>query len=381
MKQLILCLIILLGSKTNYAFGDSLSLQRMIQEAEQAFGTIEINFAFQRQQLQGEWQLMWKQCTESKHTDFPCWIGMQQLQQEALVLEQLESLQLLKIRYRKGIDLIKLLYEKILALDHHFSSMNTFQNILNMSNPNNYPGFQQVGSLIEERLKKRNLIQLPGILQSNPYLTATFSLVASLLGEGESGEKQKDFEEIACILDFTVRMRSDLSVIQHETEYLKLANQQLKEACEKLFEDYVAVIDYLVPLERCRKNDDWEKLFIQLDEYIRLLEVELAGQEPGMLPTYSPNRNFVNLEFSTQRVAEFIGKYNDFINLGTQYYQKFDNIVSNYEYEDLCQEDLPYQFSELQEDIEQTIMKFLNTYRLPEIQGSRMKDLLYGFQG
>ncbi|MBR9922186.1 MAG: hypothetical protein GYB31_15210 [Bacteroidetes bacterium] len=377
MKKLILLFGLLLLNFLPLAATDSLSVERLLLEANTSRESIAIEFAERRKILEWEWRQLQKQCKADYN--YACWQNSQKWQREWQILDQLEALQMLKVRYRKGIDLIKLLYEKILALDHHFSSMKTFQNILGMSNPNNYPGFQQVRGLMEERLKRKNLIQLPGILQSNPYLTATFSLVASLLGDGEPGEKQQSFEEVACILDFTVRMRSDLSVIQHETEYLKRANQQLREACEQLFEDYVGVVDYLVPLENCRKNDDWEQLLLQLEDYISQLEADLRENTSG-LPVVQSNREFVNLEFSTQRVAEFVGKYNDFISLGTRYYQKFENIVNNYEHEALCSEDLPYQFEELRDDIEQTIEKFHDTYRLPEIQGSRMKDLLYGFQ-
>ena len=89
-------------------------------------------------------------------------------------------------------------------------------------------------------------------------------------------------------------------------------------------------------------------------------------------------RKRVDLEFATQRVAEFITKYNNFITQGTQYYQKFDNIVSTYANESACETKLPRQFGELKYDIKSTIEKFTNTYNLPEIQGSRLKDLLYG---
>jgi hypothetical protein len=298
------------------------------------------------------------------------------LEKELSAIRVQQELQLLKTRYRKGIELIKILYEKILALDHHFSGMQTYQNILLISNPNTYPEFQKARTQLEERLKKRNSLQLPGILSSNPYLSATFSLVAAVVGDGESRDKQESFDQISCILDFTVRMNSDLSIIQHETEYLKKANQELKQECERLFEDYVKVVRYLVPLDVCRRNDDWETLHVQLNEFMRQLEQQLQN-DPSLLNS-SLQRDQINLEFATQRVADFISQYSRFITLGVQYYQKFNNIVSTYEHERACQSQLPRQFGELQTDIQGTIEKFNNTYRLPEIQGSRLKDLLHG---
>lgn len=299
------------------------------------------------------------------------------LEEELYWLESEKNIQLLRIRYKKGIDLIKLLYEKILALDHHFSGMQIYQNILLLSNPNTYPDFQKTRDLLEEQLKKKNALQLPPLLHSNPYMSAAFSLVATVVGEGEPSERQKEFEQIACILDFTVRMSAELSIIQHETEYLKTANQALKSDCEKLFEDYVKVVGYLVPLDKCRISDDWETVYLELDEYIHLLEDELAEQQAGGARNRW-SREQVNLEFATQRVADFISQYQLFVSQGTQYYQKFNNIISTYENEDLCKQSLPRQFEELKKDIRQTIDKFSHTYNLPEIQGSRMKDLLFG---
>ena len=305
------------------------------------------------------------------------WRERQEIGERLETLETEKEIQLLKVRYKKGIDLIKLLYEKILALDHHFSGMQIYQNILLLSNPNTYPDFQKNRDFLEEQLKKKNALQLPGILHSNPYMSAAFSIVATLIGEGEPKERQKELERISCILDFTVRMGAELSIIQHETEYLKTANQALKQECERLFEDYVKVVDYLVPLDKCRSGDDWENVYLELDEFIGTLSRETSqDSDPASKNHWA--REQVNLEFATQRVADFIGKYQSFVNLGSQYYQKFDNITSTYENEEVCKQELPRQFEELRLDIRLTIEKFSNTYYLPEIQGSRMKDLLYG---
>lgn len=301
------------------------------------------------------------------------WLERQEVECKIQSLEEEKEMQLLKIRYKKGIDLIKLLYEKILALDHHFSGMQIYQNILLLSNPNTYPDFQKARELLEEQLKKKNSVQLPPVLHTNPYLSAAYSLVTAFIGEGDPKERQKEFEQISCILDFTVRMGSELSIIQHETEYLKTANHSLKMECERLFEDYVKVVGYLVPLEKCRINDDWEKVYLQLDDFV--LELD---QDPDPDPQNRWMREQVNLEFATQRVADFIGRYQLFVTQGTQYYQKFENIISGYENEEACKQKLPRQFEELRRDIKGTIEKFSNTYNLPEIQGSRMKDLLFG---
>lgn len=318
---------------------------------------------------------------------------------ELQVLEETESI---KLRYRKGIDLIKLLYEKLLGLDHHFTGMQTFQNIMTLSNPHSYPAFREAKEVFEKKKNKKYNVPLPSLLQTNPFMSAAHLLVSSFLGSGSTQEKENDFEKISCIIDFTVRMNADLSVIQNETEFLKQANKTLKEECERLFAEYTKVIGYLVPIEKCRANDDWESLYAALNQFGAPTNTpsndpynnQQGGNTYGNtntntgygngygnnppLPNGGMTRDLVNLEFATQRVADFILKYSSFITRGTQYYQKFDNIVSTYENEKTCQESLPRQFTELKFDIKTTIEKFNNTYNLPEIQGSRLKDLMYG---
>jgi hypothetical protein len=374
----ILSLLLLAASSQASPTRDS-AFQHWITHTEEALFDLQFSMRSKQIRTHQDLQVCLRQVLGAEQGPGEQWLRLyrKQVQLERTLTRQMLEGQLmaLKVRYRKGIDLIKLLYEKILALDHHFSSMQTYQHILQLSNPNAYPEFQSVKALLDKKLKRKYSIHLPEILSSNPYVSMTYSIVASLLGEGESEEKEKDLESMSCILDFTVRMNADLKIIRHETEYLQKANQQLKQACERLFADYVNVVDYLVPLENCRNQDDWEKLYLKLDQFTEELEqdVPIAGNNPAFW-----GREQINLEFATQRVAEFISQYSQFINQGIQYYQKFNNIVANYEYEDQCRSELPRQFEELRADILHTIEKFQNTYDLPEIQGSRMKDLLYG---
>ena len=300
-----------------------------------------------------------------------------QLQERMTLLEGLYELDLTKKRYKKGIDLIKMIYEKILGLDHHFSSIHTFQNITSLSNPNNYPEFQKSRELLEERLKKENSLKLPALLDSNPYLSTTFSVVASLIGGGSARDRKKELDEISCILDFTARMNSELSTIYYETEYLKENNASLKEECLKLFSEYVDVVEYHTALDKCRKEDDWEQLYEKLDGFITKLQTEI--QKGGVSPGNWAYKQQINLEFSVDRLVEFINKYNNFISQGEKYYQKFKVIVSNYPNEELCKNKLPANFNQLQRDIDYSILKFNEAYNISELTGSKLKDLLYGF--
>lgn len=298
----------------------------------------------------------------------------EQLRDEIDLAEKLFQVELSKIRYRKGIDFIKMIYEKTLGLDHHFTSLQTHQNVAMLSNPNLFPEFQKTKEIIKERLGKKLLVQLPGVFESNPFVSLTYLLVASFLGTGEKSERERELNQIACILDFTVRMNADLNIIYYETEFLTQSNKALKEECVLLFKEYTEVIGYNTSLTTCRNEDDWERLYELLDIYTENMEENLndLSKNPKVY------KKQVDLEFSIDRLLQFMNKYNVFISQGEKYYQKFRTILNNYTNDQVCESQLPHQFSELKEDVEVSITKFNEAYNISELSGSKLKDLMYG---
>ena len=85
-----------------------------------------------------------------------------------------------------------------------------------------------------------------------------------------------------------------------------------------------------------------------------------------------------NLLFAIDRVVQFITRYSDFVNQGNEYYKKFAKIADSYENEKACSTVLPDQFKQLKNDIDETLDKFNSAYKMPEVQGSKLKDMLYG---
>ncbi|MBK8554433.1 MAG: hypothetical protein IPL65_01060 [Lewinellaceae bacterium] len=282
------------------------------------------------------------------------------------------ELKQLKFRYRKGIELVKMLYEKILSMDHHFNSLKTQQNLLELSNPHHYPEFKAAGTVLEERLHKKYNFVLPQALQANPYLSSAFSLLGMVLS-GSPNDKHADPEKIGCIMDFTVRMHNDLNVIYYETGYLRDANLSLKKDCELLFTDCARQVGYTIPLTNCRESDDWERLFALLDNL-----VTRAAAAQGAPDDRLAERTATNLQFAVERILLFVSRYTDFVNQGNEYYKKFSKIAGSYETQGVCAAVIPAEFKQLQSDIDMTIDKFNNAYKVPEIQGSKLKDMLYG---
>ena len=234
-------------------------------------------------------------------------------------------------------------------------------------------------SAIRKLNTKKNQVALPEFLGANPILSGTFHLIMGVFSEKEPQQKDKNISEIACVLDFTTGMESDLQLIRYETDFLSSSNQALIQSCEQLFADYTKVIQYFVPLESCRREDKWEELYYQLDRYMEDLQNDERIKLESLGLIDSKDQAFIDIEFATERVVQFVREYQSFIAQSNQYYQKFDNILGSYANEERCIEQLPHQYNELKYDVTSTLEKFQNTYQLPEINGSRMKSILYGF--
>jgi hypothetical protein len=362
---------------------DSLAVASLLNQTTSDLHAIEQDWAGKAAVLEGELASINRQLDSFNMVTAPTeylWALNRKLdlRDELAILEEMYQLSMAKARYRKGLELIKIMYEKTLGLDHHFTSLKTFHNVAQLSNPNAYPEFQQTREVLEGRLKKENDVKVPQFLVGNPLISATFSLVASFLGEAEPKRKEKDLDKIACILDFTVRMYSDLNLIYYETEFLKEGNSNLKADCSNLFKEYTKMVGYKVELDACRKEDDWETLYDLLDKYIIDLETAAVKSKDDPAANRSLMKGIANLEFSIDRLLDFLEKYNNFVAQGEKYYQKFEVIASNYPNEAACAGQLPEQYATLKQDIKFSIEKFREAYNIAELTGSKLKDLLYG---
>lgn len=296
------------------------------------------------------------------------------LQKDALK-DQLEFLKfdnatdISKIRYIKGLQIIKILYEKVLSLDHHFASVRTFSEISKMANPNQYPEFEKVKNLVKERKDKKQGYDLTSILGTNTLVSVINTFSNMMVSTLSKEDKEKELANVECIIDFTLRMQNDLNTIYFETAYLQASNESIKQDIETLFKDYTKSLNYIVQLADCRKNDDWDAVTTKLDAYLESMNKAQGAQKNKML---------INLEFPIDRLIQFITQYNNFINEGEKFYQKFETILNSYENEKQCESKLPLEYKKLKADITIAIDKFNVAYRPVEVNGSKMKEILYG---
>lgn len=280
-----------------------------------------------------------------------------------------------KIRYLKGLEIIKILNEKILALDHHFSTVTTFNEINKISNPNHYNQFINIKDDIIDKAERKKGFDLPSLLGDNIYTTVIHSLVMLFTNSSISKkEKESSLDEVKCILDFTLRMHNDLNTIYFETSFLQKSNDNVKKDLERLFIDFTAPIKYNTALKECRNNDDWHNVRNHLDDYLDVLNSAIT--DPSQ--KYKAHKMQINLEFPIDRLLQFITSYNSFIDQGAKFYEKFGIMLDSYENEKQCANEIPMEYKKLKESIAISIEKFTRAYKPVEINGSKMKEILYG---
>jgi len=286
-----------------------------------------------------------------------------------LAIQKESNNEISKIRYLKGLQIIKILYEKVLSLDHHFASVRSLNEINKMSNPNQYPEYDKLKETIAAKRDKKTGFDLTAVLGTNTIVsvvqTFTNLIAASLTKE----EKEKELANVECILDFTLRMQNDLNTIYFETAFLQTSNAKIKQDIEALFRDYTKPIGFESTLENCRANDDWEAVTQKMEDYLNKMKTAGGSAQYKMQ---------VNVEFPIDRLLQFIAQYNNFIDQGGKFYEKFRIILNSYENEKQCETKLPLEYKKLKADIDLAIQKFNVAYKPVEINGTKMKEILYG---
>ena len=291
------------------------------------------------------------------------------IKREIAVLKTEVTSEISKIRYLKGLQIIKILYEKVLSLDHHFASVRTLSEINKMSNPNQYPEYEKLKEIVSAKKDKKSGFELTSILGTNSVVSLVQTFTSMLSSSMTKDEKEKELANVECILDFTLRMQNDLNTIYFETAFLQKSNAKMKDDIETLFKDYTKPIGYTATLENCRSNDDWETVTQKMEDYLTKLKAATGNSQYKMQ---------VNLEFPIDRLLQFITQYNNFIDQGGKFYEKFKIILNSYENEKKCETKLPLEYKKLKSDIDVAIDKFNIAYKPVEVNGTKMKEILYG---
>jgi hypothetical protein len=279
-----------------------------------------------------------------------------------------------KVRYQHGIQTIKTIYEKLLDLDHYYTSLKILQEIEIISNPISYKGFHSSMDELKSSVQTRSSVQLPNFLESNMYVSLGYSLVSAVFGEGSKNERKEHLSKAGCILEFTVQLQSDLKTIYSETEFLSGMNTHMLRDCEKLFHDYTTIVGFDSPLTDCRQQDQWEFLNDNIENHFR----ESTSHSDSKFDEKVFLSRSIDIDFGINRIAYFLERYDNFLTQSEQYYEKFDQILTRYVSNSTCELELPREYNEIKEDISISLDKFRNAYRLNELSGSKLKEMLYG---
>lgn len=291
------------------------------------------------------------------------------LQDELVALNAENANEISKIRYLKGLQVVKILYEKVLGLDHHFASVRTLNEINKISNPNQYPEYSKLKELVANKRERKNSFDLTSLLGSNAIVSVVQTFTGMLNSGLSKEDKEKELAHVDCILDFTLRMQNDLNTIYFETAFLQTSNDKIRQDIEVLFREYTKPIGYLASLEDCRKNDDWEAVTQKMEDYLSKMKASSGTAQYKMQ---------INMDFPIERLLQFITQYNNFIDQGGKFYEKFKIILNSYENEKQCESKLPPEYKKLKSDIDVAIQKFNTAYKPVEINGTKMKEILYG---
>jgi hypothetical protein len=137
-------------------------------------------------------------------------------------------------------------------------------------------------------------------------------------------------------------------------------------------------VGYHLPLAYCREYDDWESLY----QKVGAIPKDTSPSFPvSSLTSYSfptMQKQQMALQFAIDRVTTFTERYIQFIQHGTEYYKKFSRILAAYHPDTTCAKVTPAAFLELKAEIQHALDKFKTAYQLPEIQGSKLKEMKYG---
>jgi hypothetical protein len=384
-KLLIYTTIIFLNIGNRYALGNETALKiASTSSIEAQFAALALEITIIKKHYNLKADSLFMELSRSNHNlkeanndrqKLHWLLKKDELKEMIAQLEWNEKTDISKIRYIKGLQIIKLLYEKTLSLDHHFSTVNTFSEINKIANPNHYPEFADMKELIRSKKDRKSGFDLSQVLGNNIYASVAHSFISLFTNTNTSKEeKESSLSEVECILDFTLRMHNDLNTIYFETVFLQKSNENIILELQQLFVDFTKPIAYEKSLHNCRNSDDWDAVRENLNVYLQELDTAMIDESQ----LRKARKMQINLEFPIDRLLQFIVQYNAFIDQGAKFYEKFGIMLSSYENEQLCSNKIPIEYNALKESIAIAIEKFNTTYKPVEINGSKMKEILYG---
>ncbi len=320
MKSLIIFVLVLLSVSGKAQF-DTLQLEKFSKE----ISSIDAKFQKEQAGLLNNIEKINNKIDELKNQDINATNLLKRVEaleekqknfEEVGTSQKHQEIQKLKVRYQAGLSVIKDIIEYLEPLQSQYSSL-IFQNsYLNLGNPNTYPVYKSNVNYLKERLVKRGLT-LPDMDLKSPILNTVYTLTRSIVSE--QPDKHQKTSDLNCILDFTTRANSELTIVNYDIQYLENTSNKMIDTYKTQFKEYASVVGY-------QKTFDEYKIdpYDIMEELINTYFNEFEKKE-----NIEQDKNSKDVKFNLKKVTDAYNEYEIFIRQGLAYYEKFANILTN----------------------------------------------------
>lgn len=230
--------------------------------------------------------------------------------------EKHQEIEKLKVRYEAGLSVMKDIIEYLKTLKSQYSNLNFQSSYLNLGNPNTYPTYKSNVTYLKEKLVKKGLT-LPDIDLKNPILNTVYTVTRSIVSD-QPGKAEKT-NDLTCILDFTTRANSELTIVNYDIQYLENTLIKMITAYKTQFQEYASIVGYKGTFDEYISNPN-----DNMEDFIKKYFLELENKE------VSEKENLTKeVKFNLKKVTDAYHEYEIFIRQGLAYYEKFANILEN----------------------------------------------------
>lgn len=167
--------------------------------------------------------------------------------EEAAREAELATLDLDRIKYLTGHEALKVIINKLAALDFGTRFGDVMSQLERRSNPTSYQGFKNAVGVIQKNLGP-NALTLPqsnnaGLL-SNPYVAVAYSIGSLLFSRLRSPERAEKYQVLMCTLDYSTRTDSQRALVDSRLTDLLKDVTNMRAAAISLFDDYAKLVEF-----------------------------------------------------------------------------------------------------------------------------------------
>lgn len=229
--------------------------------------------------------------------------------------EQNKEVLVYETKYKAGVLIIKDIIESLKALKSQYEAVKFNNSYQELTNPNKYAEYNQNLEFLKKKLVKKGLT-LPDLNLGNSILNSVYAITRGIVSDQK--DKDKNIEQLYCILDFTSSASQELTIIKYDLKYLEFSIDKMLLDYENLFKSYTSLVGYQNDFATY-KNDPNENLQEKIKEYFEnIRSIEISKKDKLIKST----------KFELKQVIDAHVNYENFIAQNTAYYEKFELIIN-----------------------------------------------------